>query len=177
MELVASDVPAPVVRQSRAGGGRRRSLQIEGGLKAVELPKNVCDRLVMSIKECMGAKPEFRDYSALKEEADRAFEKADDDHNGFLDAEELISLAGGSEDRVQRLIRVFDIDGNGTLNRKVRGLAYVMWRRGLPAADPRHSLSRHSLSRHSLSRHSLSRDLSLPALPLRLRSLRSFTCT
>jgi len=74
MENVASDVPAPVVRQSRAGGGRRRSLQIEGGLKAVELPKNVCDRLVMSIKECMGAKPEFRDYSALKEEADRAFE-------------------------------------------------------------------------------------------------------
>ena len=105
------------VHQADARKNRRRSLQIDGGLKAPSLPKTPCDHIAAAIQQCMGVKPAFRDYEALKKEAETAFYKTDDDHNGWLDADELISLAGGSEERVQRLIRVFDIDGNGSLTK------------------------------------------------------------
>lgn len=109
--------------------GRRRSLRIDGSQLPQHLPRNICEQLIEKVNICMGAQPKFREYSDLKKEADIAFDKADDDHNGFLDADELVSLAGGSEERVQRLIRVFDIDGNGSLTRNEFEDFYVYLKR------------------------------------------------
>jgi hypothetical protein len=110
MENLTSNQPGGAphkepMRESRSVGQavasrnqtRRRSLRIDGSVLPQALPRNVCELAFEKLNICMGVKPKFREYSALKKEADIAFEKADDDHNGWLDAEELISLAGGSE--------------------------------------------------------------------------------